>query len=222
MTAFVTPKIWISPFDGHWKKKLTGTQYHHKLILYSSCQVPRRVLGCATKVEQGTIRVGGERLLVIAGDLIATTVTQRATSCHYRWYLFLFHWLIQSSIHISCPRFVNIHPGLHITLLVITIALIAITVTQRSMSCHHWWYLCFLHGMIQSLIKLRCPRFVNSHPALHITQRISCKLLRYPVGLHLIRQIPCHRRPPIMEVAIFMDACLMCLSWHRHNDNNMP
>ena len=28
--------------------KITGTQYHHKLILYSSCQVPRRVLGGAT------------------------------------------------------------------------------------------------------------------------------------------------------------------------------
>ena len=97
------------------------------------------------------------------------TFTQRGTSCHYRWYMFLLYWIIQSSIHISCPRFVNSHPGLHITLLVITSASIAITVTQRAMSCYHQWYLCFLHGMIQSLIQLSCPRFVNSHPALHRT-----------------------------------------------------
>ena len=110
--------------------KTTWTQYHHKLILYSSCHVPRRVLGGTTKVEQGTIRVGGERLLVINGALIATAVTQRSTSCHYRWYLFLFHWIIQSSTHLSCPRFVDSHPSLHLPLLVVTSALIEITVTQ--------------------------------------------------------------------------------------------
>ena len=119
--------------------KITGTQYHHKLILYSSFHVPRRVLGGATKVEPGTIRVGGERLFVTTGDLIATAVTQRAKSCNYRWYLFLFHWIIKSAIHLSCPRFVNSHPGLYITLLVITSALISITVTQRAMICHHRW-----------------------------------------------------------------------------------
>ena len=132
--------------------KITGTQYHHKLIFYSKCNVPRSVLRGATKVEQGKIRVGGEWLLVITGDLIAMTFTQRATSCHYRWYLFLFHWIIQSSIYLSCPRFFNSHTGLHITLLVITSALIAITLTQRAMCCHYQWYLWFLHGMIQSLI----------------------------------------------------------------------
>ena len=171
---------------------------HNTLILYSSCHVPRRVLGGDTRVEQGTIRVSVERLLVITRALIATTVTQIATSCHYRWYLFLFHWIIQSSIHLSCPRFVNSYPGLHITLPVITSALIAITVTQRAISCHHRLYLCFLHGMIRSSIQLSCTQFFNSHPALHITQRTSCKILQYPAGLHLIRQIPCHRRPPIM------------------------
>ena len=155
------------------KNKITGTQYHHKLMLYSSWHVPRRVLGGATKVEQETIRVGGERLLVITGALITTTVNQIATGCHYRWCLFLFHWIIKSSIHLNCPRFFNSRPGLHITLLMITSALIAITITQRAMSCHHRWYLCFLHWMIQSLIQLSCPRFVNSHPALHITQRMS-------------------------------------------------
>ena len=129
--------------------KITGTQYHHKIILYSSCHVPRRVLGGATKVEQGKIRVGSKRLFLITGALIATTATQRATICHYQWYMFLFHWIIQSSIHLSCPRFVNSHPGLYIKLLVITSALIATTVTQRSMSCQHRWYLCLLHGMIQ-------------------------------------------------------------------------
>ena len=202
--------------------KITGTQYHHKLVLYSSRHVPRRVLGGATKAEQGTIRVGGEQLLVITGDLISTTVTQRATSCHYRWYLFLFHWIIWSSIHLSCPRFVNSHPGLHITLLVINSSLISITLTQISMSCHHRWYLCFLHGMIQSLIQLSCPRFVNSNPDIQIKQHMSCKLLQYPVGILLIRQIPRHRRPPIMEVTIFMDAWLKFISWHRLNDKNMP
>ena len=186
-----------------------------------SCHVPRRVLGGATKVEQGTIRVGGKRLLVKTRALIATTVTQRSTSCHYLCYLFLFHWITKSSIHLVCPRFFSIHPCLHITILVITSALIAITVTQRAISCYRWWCICFLHGMIQSLIQLRCPQFVNSHPDLHITQRMSCKLFQYPVRLHLIRKIPCHRRPPIMEVAIFMDAWLMFLSWHRNNDNNI-
>ena len=114
--------------------KISGTQYHHKLIFYSSCHVPRRVLGGATKVEPGTIRVGGEQLLAITGALIATTVTQRALRCHYWWYLFLFHWIIRSSIHLSCPRFVNSHTGLNITVLMITNALIAITLTQRAMT----------------------------------------------------------------------------------------
>ena len=165
--------------------KLSGTQYHHKLIFYSSCHVPRRVLGGATKVEPGKIRVGGERFLAITGALIATNVTQRASICHYRWYLFLFHWIIQSSIHLNCPRFIN---------------------NQRAMSCRHRWYLRSPHGMIHSLIQLSCPQFVKSHPVLHLTQRMSCKLLQYPVGLLLIRQIPCHSRPPMMEITIFMDA----------------
>ena len=199
------------------EKKISGKQCHHKLIFYSPYHVPRRVLGGATKVEPVTIRVGGEWLLVITGALIATTVTQRASICHYRWYLYLFHWIIQSSIHLSCPWFINSHLCLHLTVHVITNALIVITLTQRAMSCRHWWYLSFPHGMIHSLIQLSCPRFVNSHPDLHLTQRMSCMPLQYPVGLLLIRQIPCHRRPPMMEVAIFMDAWLMCLSWHQHN-----
>ena len=182
----------------------TNSYYIHHATL-------RRVLRGATKVEQGKIRVCGKQLLVITGFLITTTVTQRATSCHYRWFMFLFHWIIQSSTHLIYPRFVNSYPGLHITLLVITSAWIAITLTQRAMSFHHQWDLCFLHGMIHSLIQLSCPWFFNSHPALHITQHMSCKLLQYPAGLILIRQIPCHHRPLIMDVEIFMDAWLMCL-----------
>ena len=94
-------------------------------------------------------------------------------SCHYRWYMFLLNWIIQSSIHISCPRFVNSHPVLRRTLLVINGALIARTVNQRVMSFHHRWYLCLLHLMIHSIIQLSCPRFVNNNPDLHITQLIS-------------------------------------------------
>ena len=185
--------------------------------------VPRSMKGLGRCHKSRTWNNQGRRqqLLVISGDLIATTVTQRASRCHYRWYLFLFHWIIRSSIHLSWPRFVNSHPGLHITVLVITNDLITMTLTQREISCRHRWYLRFPHGMIHSLIQLSCLRFVNSHPALHLTQRMSCKLLQYPVGLLLILQTPCHRRPPMMEVAIFMDAWLMCLSWHCHNDNNM-
>ena len=125
----LVPTLW-------WQltNKISVTEYHHKLIFYLSCHVPRRVLGGATKVELGTIRLGGERLLVITGALIATTVTERASRCHYRWYLFLFHWIIWSSIHLSCPRFVNSHPGLHITVLMITNALITTTLTQRAMT----------------------------------------------------------------------------------------
>ena len=116
--------------------KITGTQHHHKLILHSSFHVSR-LLVVATKVEQGTIRVGNEQLLVIPGALITTNVNQRSTICHYWWYMFLLHWIIQSSIHLSCPRFVNSHPDIHITLLVTTGDLIANTVTQRAMIyCH--------------------------------------------------------------------------------------
>ena len=114
--------------------KISVTQYHHTLILYSSWHVPRRVLGGATKVEPGTIRVGGKRLLAITGALIAGTFTQRSSRCHYRWYLFLFHWIIWSSIQLSCPRFVISHPGLHIAVLMRTNALIEITLNQRAMT----------------------------------------------------------------------------------------
>ena len=175
--------------------------------------------GIGSRHKSGTGNNQGRQQIVITGALIATTVTQRATSFHYRWYLFLLHWIIQSSIYLRYTRFVNSNPDLHISLLVITVALIARTVTQRAMIFHHRWYLCLLHLMIQSLIQLSFPSFVNSHPDLHITQRMSCNLLQYPVGLHLIRQIPYHRRPPIMVVTIFMDAWLMCLSWYWHSDN---
>ena len=109
-----------------------------------------------------------------------------------------------------------------VAILVITGALISRKVTQRSMIFHHWWYLCLFHWMVQSLIHLSCHRFFNIHPYLHRTQLQSHKLLQYLVGLHLIRQIPCHRRPPRTGVATFMDAWWTCLSWHRHNENSMP
>ena len=86
-----------------------------------------------------------------------------------------------ASIHLICPQFVNSHRGLHITLLVITSALIAITVTQRANSCRHQWYLYFLHGMIHSLIQLSCShervklfsmqrKIGDSHKDLYIKQ----------------------------------------------------
>ena len=201
--------------------KKTGIQHHQKLILHSSCHV-QRALAVATKVEQGTLRIGNEWLLMITGDPFAKLVSQKETIFHHQWYMFLLHWTIKSSNHPICPRLVNSHPDIHRSLLVITCALIARKETKRAMSCHHQWYLCILHWMIKSLIHLSCPLFFNSHPDLHITRRTSCKLLQYPVGLHLILQIPCHCRPPIMEVAIFMDAWLMCLSWHHHNNNSLP
>ena len=221
MTAVVAPKKMALTFWWPSTNKVTGTQHHHKLILNSSCHV-QRVLAVTTKLEQGKIRVGNQQLLMITGAPIARIVTKIETSFYHRWYLFLFHWIIWSSIHLSCPRFVKSHPGLHLTVLVITNSSIAITLTQIEMSFRHRRYLSFPHGMIHSLFKLSCTWFVNGHPALHLTQQMSCKLLQYPVGILLIRQIPCHRRPPIMEVAIFMDAWLMCLSWHQHNVNNMP
>ena len=137
--------------------KISCTQYHHKLIFYSSRHIPRRVLGGATKVEPGIIRVGGKRLLAITGALIAMTVTQRTSRCHYRWYIFLFHWIVQSSIHLKCPRFVN---------------------TPRAMSCRHQWYLSSPHGIIHLLNQLSCPRFFKSHPDLHLTQHMSCKIIQ--------------------------------------------
>ena len=112
--------------------KISVTQYHHKLIFDLSCHVPRRVLGGATKVQPVTIRVGCERLLAITRALFARNITQRALICHYRWYLFLFHWIMRSSIHLSCPRFVISHPGLHKAVLMRTNALIATTLNQRA------------------------------------------------------------------------------------------
>ena len=103
---------------------------------------------------------------------------------------FLFRLIIQSSIYLSCPRLVNIHPALRRTLLVITGSLLASTVTHRAMSCHQRWYLCLLHWTIQSLIKFICTRFVNSNPDLHRTQHHSCKLRQYLVRLQLNHQIP--------------------------------
>ena len=73
--------------------------------------------------------------------------------------------------------------------LVITSALIASTVTQRAMSFHHWWYLCLLHLILQSLIHLSCPCFVNIHQYLHRTQCQRHKLIQYLVGLQLIHKI---------------------------------
>ena len=186
-------------------KKIKVTEHHHKLILHSSCHI-QMVLVVATKVEQGTIRVVNKGLLVVTGSLIARTVDQISTSCHHWWYICLLHWIIQSLIHIIFPWFVNSHTALHITRLVINYSLIARTVTKRSISCHHQWYMCLLHWMDQSLICLSCPQFVNSRPDHNRRKFHSCKLLQYLVRLHLIRQIPCHRRPSILEVTIFMDA----------------
>ena len=201
------------------KKTYLSTTYYRltkRLIL------TQRVLVVATKLEQGTIRAGNKQLLVITSALIARTVTQRATSCNHRWYMFLLHWIIQSSIHLSCPRFVSSHPDLYRTLLEITGALIARAVNQREMSCHHRWYLCPPDWMIQSLIHTSYLRFFNSHPYLHITKLMSCKLLQYMVGLHLILQIPGYRCTLRMEVSIFLYSWMMCLSWHRHKKNIMP
>ena len=111
---------------------------------------------------------------------------------------------------------------LTVNTLVITGALTTRTVTQRAMSCHHWWYLCILHLMIQTLIHLICHMLFNIHQDIHRTKLQSHKLLRYLVGLHLIHQLPCHHRPPRTEVAIFMNTWCMCLSWHQNNDNSMP
>ena len=107
---------------------------------YIAFFMPRfKGIGSCHKSGTGTIRVGNEQILVITGALIARTVTQRETSCHYRWYMFLLYWIIQSSVHISCSWFFNSHPDLHRTLLVITGTLIARTVTQRAMISHHRW-----------------------------------------------------------------------------------
>ena len=158
---------------------------------------------------------------MITGALIPRTVTKIEMSCHHRWYLCLIHLIIQTSIHLSCTWFINSSPALHRTLLMVTGALIASIVTKILMVCHHRWYLCLLHLIIQTSIHLSCPWLFNIHPALHRTQLHSFKVIQYLVGLHLIRQIPCHRLPPRMEVAIFMDEWLICLSWHWNNDNRM-
>ena len=69
------------------------------------------------------------------------------------------------------------------------------------------------HPLNDSIINPPLPSSVfNSHPDLHITQHQSRKIIQYLVRLHLISQIQYHRRIPRMEVAVFMDAWLMCLS----------
>ena len=157
--------------------KITGTQHHHKLIFHSSCHFQRALLD-ATKVEQRIISVGNKWLLVITGALITRKVTQRAMICHHWWYMCLLHWIIQSSIHLSYHWFVNSHPALQITLIVITIYLIARTITKRAIIFHHRQYLCLLHWMIKLLVHLICSWFVNSHPDLHRTELQSRKLLQ--------------------------------------------
>ena len=144
------------------------------------------------KVGQGTIRVGNKQLLVITSALIASTVTQIATYFHHRWYLCLIHWIIQSSTHISCPQLVNSHTALHRTPILITCALIEKTVTQITTICNQRWYMCLLHLIIQSLIHISYPRFVNSHPALHGTILvITGDLIARTVTE---REMSCHNR----------------------------
>ena len=66
-------------FNGR-ETEITGNNiYTDALPIFSAHE-----LGGATKEEPGTIRVGGERLVVITRALIATAVTQRATRCHYQ------------------------------------------------------------------------------------------------------------------------------------------
>ena len=220
MTAVGAPKIWISPYVRHHQNRITGTQQHHKLILHLSCHV-QRVFVVSTKEEQGTIRVVKKQLLVITNALIKREVTERAISCHRRWYLWLQHFIIRLSIHLICHRFFNIHSALNRTLLITTGTFIARTVTKITIIFHHRWNLCLLHWMIQSIIQLICSWFVNIHPALHRTQCQSSKLLQYQVGFYLIHKIPCYLCTPIMEVTICMDAWLMCISWQRNNNNRM-
>ena len=151
-------------------------------------------------------------------------------------------WLQLSRKKISCHLLMainkqnNIHktpPQNHITFIMSrpkgigsrhtrdNVFLLPRTVNKIEISCHHGWYLCLLHWMIQSLINLSCPWFVNSYPAFSRKHRQIHKLLRYLFGIQLICQILCQRRQPIIEVAIFMNAWLMCLSWHRNNDKIM-
>ena len=81
--SFINTPQMLSVFQYSKSNELSSPVIHS--------HVPRRVLGGGTKVEPGTIRVVGERLLAINGALIAITVTQRAPRRHYRAYLFLFH-----------------------------------------------------------------------------------------------------------------------------------
>ena len=92
--------------------------------------------------------------------------------------------------------------------------------TPRAKSFHHCWYMWLLHWMIQSITQLSCPLFVNSHPYLHITQWISCKIFSIP---SLTSPDPSNTMTPTStnKAAIFIDAWLMCLSWHQHNGNSM-
>ena len=94
----------------------------------------KKGLGICHKSGTGNNKSRRRTPPLITGALIATTVTQRALRYHYRWYLFLFHWIIWSSIHLSCPQFVNSHPGIHIAVLMTTNALISNTLTQREMN----------------------------------------------------------------------------------------
>ena len=69
----------------------------------------------------------------------------------------------QIILHSSC----HLERLLVVVTIVITVAFISRTVTQRKMSCHHCWYLCLLHWVIQSVIHL-----VNSYPDHHRTFQI--------------------------------------------------
>ena len=147
MTALVAPKVGSHLLISIKKQSTRQTTPQQTHIAFT---MPRfKGIGSCHKSGTGNNQGRQEQPLVITGALIATTVTEREMICHYRWYLFLLYWIIKLSLHLICSQFVNNHPALHIILLGITGALIARTVTQREISCHHRWYMCLIHWIIR-------------------------------------------------------------------------
>ena len=70
-----------------------------------------------------------------------------------------------------------------------------------------------IESLSQSTISsLDSGSFDRNRSDWNIQQQTTLEVANTETVILLIRQIPCHCRPPIMEVAIFMDASLMCLS----------
>ena len=198
------------------KNKISGTQYHHKLILYSSCHVQRRVLGGATKVEPES---KGRRQTTPCDNQGINRNDCHSKSNKMSLPVISVYLPLNNPV-INPPQMSSVCQQ----------SSMSSPNTHRDNKCLNINHINSKSNELSSLVIPMLPPwndpFINPTQLSLVCQQSSSSSpntthFQYLVGLPLICQIPCHRSPPIMEVAIFMDAWLMCISWHQNNDSNM-